>query len=254
MQRKNVLFISDNKNICRNILHFIQDHDGNSELQVHFGTSPFSSKSEFTDFLGVDIFIYDLRHSRDVQKILQTYDLVISVHCKQLFPPELVKGIRCINIHPGYNPINRGWYPQVFAIINDTEVGATIHEIDDKIDHGGIIARKLVEKRADDTSLSLYDRIVEAEMDLFKNNFSAIIDGSYSTISPENEGRLYLKKDFNNLLKIDLEAKVTFGEAIDRLRALSHGSYSNAYFLDPVSGEKIYLSISLKRETVQDRR
>ena len=89
---------------------------------------------------------------RNVEWISTNYDLVISVHCLQFFPKNLVNNIRCINIHPGYNPINRGWYPQVFAIVHDLGIGATIHEMDEKLDNGPIIARELLTKLEWDTS------------------------------------------------------------------------------------------------------
>ncbi|MEK7257949.1 MAG: methionyl-tRNA formyltransferase, partial [Bacteroidota bacterium] len=57
------------------------------------------------------------------QNIACNYDLVISLHCKQLFPPDLVKGVRCVNVHPGLNPHNRGWFPQVFSILNGLPCG-----------------------------------------------------------------------------------------------------------------------------------
>ena len=70
--------------------------------------------------------------------------LIISLHCKQLFPKGLISTVKCINVHPGLNPHNRGWYPQVFSIINKRPLGATIHEIDEELDHGDVIAQKEV--------------------------------------------------------------------------------------------------------------
>src|SRR5687768_5901648 len=89
-------------------------------------------------------FLKPIHLKSEFQEIIKAYDLVISLHCKQLFPAELVKAVRCINIHPGYNPYNRGWFPQVFSIINKLPAGATIHEIDEEIDHGKIIAQQQV--------------------------------------------------------------------------------------------------------------
>jgi methionyl-tRNA formyltransferase len=79
--------------------------------------------------------------------------------------------MRCINIHPGLNPYNRGWYPQVFAINNGLPHGATIHEMDDKIDHGDIIYQKSVDIKLSDTSKTLYERVLDTEIFLFKENF-----------------------------------------------------------------------------------
>jgi len=103
---------------------------------------------------------------KQLDEIIGSFDLVISIHCFQFFPKKLVKGVRCINIHPGFNPINRGWYPQVFAIINNLPIGATIHEMDEKLDNGPIIYREQVEKYPWDTSLTIYNRVLEKEIEV----------------------------------------------------------------------------------------
>jgi methionyl-tRNA formyltransferase len=142
--------------------------------------------------------------------------------------------------------VNRGWYPQVFAIINDTDIGATIHEIDEMLDHGYIVARRKVNKFSHDTSLTLYNRVVEAEIALLKENLVNILRDEYSLMKPEGEGNVNLKSDFNALKELDLAKTATYGAVIDHLRALTHGAYKNAYFFDE-RGEKIFVSIVLEK-------
>jgi methionyl-tRNA formyltransferase len=170
--------------------------------------------------------------------IIDNFDLVISLHCKQIFPSKLIEKIKCINVHPGYNPINRGWYPQIFAIIYNLPIGATIHEMDEKVDHGPIIDRVFVKKYEYDTSLSLYNRVLDAEIELVRKNLKRILDGKYRTFIPESEGNLFLINDFNKLKEINLNKKTTYKEVIDYLSAMTHGDYNNAYFIDSL-GNKI---------------
>ena len=40
----------------------------------------------------------------------------------------------------------------------------------------------------------------------------------------------------------------TLGSAIDLLRALTHDKYANAYFIDPMTGSKVYVKILLERD------
>lgn len=192
--------------------------------------------------------LVNLKNEENINKIIQEFDLVISIHCKQLFPERLVQQRRCINLHPGYNPINRGWYPQVFAIIHDRIAGATLHEMDTMLDHGQIIDRVQVSHYSWDTSKTLYDRIVEAEVGLFQKNIISILNDQYSTTMPEDEGFLHLRKDFNQLCEIDLDETVTFRTALNRLRALTHGPYRNAWFWDEQTGRKIFVKIELTPE------
>ena len=184
----------------------------------------------------------------NIERIIKKYDLIISAHCKQLFPAEVVNSVRCINIHPGLNPYNRGWYPQVFSILNKLPLGATIHEMDEELDHGAIICQQEVPVYAWDTSLSAYERVQQAEIELLKEWLPQLISGDYKTYEPEKEGNVNLKKDFNALRELDLQQQQSIGDTIDVLRAMSHGNYNNAYFIDPSTGKKVWVSISLNEE------
>jgi methionyl-tRNA formyltransferase len=192
--------------------------------------------------------VFDLKNQKHIDFIKNNYDLVISIHCKQLFPVELINHLKCINVHPGLNPFNRGWYPQIFSIIKKTPIGVTIHEIDEKLDHGSIIIRESIIKNNFDTSESLYSKIVAKELELLENNIEKIISNNYEIIVPEGEGILYLKKDFNDLLELNLKEQVLVGDLIDKLRALTHGDFKNAYFIDPDTDKKIFVSIKLTQE------
>ncbi|SMP07397.1 dTDP-4-amino-4,6-dideoxyglucose formyltransferase [Chryseobacterium profundimaris] len=243
----NILVISDNNYLCGKLENILTEKLS-SEQSVNFSISPFSDINEFKEFIKSEVMILDLKKENDVNFIIEHYDLILSIHCKQLFPGTLIEKIKCINIHPGYNPINRGWYPQVFSIQNNLPIGATIHEIDGELDHGPIIDRDFVKKNSYDTSGSLYDKILEKEIELFKKNIDSILNNTYKTFLPENEGNVFLKKDFNKLCKIDLQEETTAGKFIDKLRALSHKNFDNAYYIDSENGEKIFISLLIKRQ------
>lgn len=178
--------------------------------------------------------------------IAAEYEVIISLHCKQLFPKTILDRVRCINIHPGYNPYNRGWYPQVFSIINGLPFGVTIHEIDAELDHGKIIAQEKVKLYPWDTSLTAYDRVLSKEISLTKKYLQKIVDGTYTCKAMEKEGNLNYKRDFNKLCRIHLDEVVTWRDAINRLRALTHGNFSNAHFFDE-NGNKIVLSLNIRK-------
>lgn len=183
----------------------------------------------------------DVKEQSEIIK--KEYQFIISLHCKQIFPEDLVNSVKCINVHPGLNPYNRGWFPQVFSILNKMPCGATIHWIDAKIDHGNIIVQEKIESYEWDTSLDIYNRVLNKEVELLKNNLYGILTEQVEGFSPE-EGNINYLQDFKNLCKLDLEEKLTLKEAIDKLRALSHGEYKNAYY-ETAKG-KIYLKIELE--------
>lgn len=244
---KNALIISDNLLLCRQFYTLIQKKKI-AGTKFTFSTSPFTDQESFMVADDVTVKVFNLKDQKAIDKIIADYDLVFSIHCKQIFPADLVTKVRCINVHPGYNPINRGWYPQVFAIINDYQIGATIHEIDTELDNGNIIARDFVGKEIYDTSETLYNKVIAKEIELLDQHLESILANDYKAFEPEAENNIFLKKDFNQLLHLDLNEETTVGKVIDKLRALTHGSYSNAYFIDEKTGKKIYVGIQLKPE------
>ena len=181
----------------------------------------------------------------DSWALIGEYDLIISAHCKKIFDKKLVESTRIINIHPGLNPYNRGMYPHIFSIINGLPTGATIHEVDEKIDNGDIIVQKEVQMYMYEDSKELHERIMKVEMELFESYFDKIIYGTYTKTKLHTEGNINYKKDFKELCKINLWDVDTFESHINKLRALTYGDYKNAYFYDE-DGNKIYIKIELK--------
>lgn len=239
-----ILIITDNPHQAKRFEKEVWPIVSTPHNKLSFYCSPYTSPDQFD--LETSIDGIDLRDDESVKGLLK-FDLIISIHCMQLFPKSLVDSVRCVNVHPGYNPINRGWYPQVFAIIHGLQIGATIHEIDEHLDHGNIISRAFVEKHSYDTSKTIYDRVLNMEIELLKENIESILTNSYQSEIPEGKGNLYLKKDFNDLCQLDLDKSYRLGDAINLLRALTHGEYKNAYFIDE-KGNKVFVSIQLENE------
>ena len=98
-----------------------------------------------------------------------------------------------------------------------------------------------------DTSLSAYNRVIEAELNLLRKTLGAIVRGEYSTRRPEQEGNVNRQADFRGLCRLNVSETGTFGAFLDRLRALTHGEYHNAYFLDD-RGRKIFVKVVLEPE------
>lgn len=238
----NILVITDNEHIFSNF-YTILEEEKYKEFNFSFRFS-FKNREMKKKYSNSKIF-KPINIENELQNMIQTYDMVISLHCKQLFPKELVEKVKCINVHPGFNPYNRGWFPQVFSIINKLECGVTIHKIDDKLDHGNILFQEKVEMYDWDTSLSLYNRIQKKEVELLKEHLYEILTKELEGVIPK-EGNVNTLKDFKKLCQIDLNEKLTMGEAIDRLRALSHGDYKNAYFFS--GDQKVYIKLDLKKE------
>lgn len=234
----NVLILTDNKFLYQEIIPIT-----NAIENINFVFKYSYNNYKFIDEFKNDETFQSLNIKRDYEQLIGKFNLIISIHCKQIFPSKLVNSVRCINVHPGLNPFNRGWFPQVFSILNKLPCGVTIHEMDEQVDHGGVIYQKSVDSYEWDTSLTLYNRILEVEIELLKKYLVDLINKNYKT-ETVSEGNINYINDFKSLCKIDLDKKVTMGQAIDTLRALTHGEYKNAYF--ETKEGSVYLSLNLE--------
>jgi methionyl-tRNA formyltransferase len=234
-----IAVVSDNPFLVSTFMAMIK---GRSDISVSwFYSSVNRSPAEL-----VTLGCTPLNLKRQAQEISEQFGIVLSLHCKQIFPPALVKAVRCYNLHPGLNPNNRGWFPQVFSIINKLPAGATLHEIDEHIDHGAIIDQEPISITPDDTSLSAYEKIMQAEVAILKRSLDKLIANDY-VISTPQEGNYNSISDYRALQELDLNADVKLGQAIDLLRALTHPPYRNAWFVDPKSGEKYFVELKITK-------
>jgi dTDP-4-amino-4,6-dideoxyglucose formyltransferase len=239
-----ILLLTDNEELLMRFKQLLRTRQLDIHPEFIFEYAFSKNNKVFASRFGDADWIRPIRIKDEVAFLCNEYDLIFSLHCKQIFPATLVNKVKCINIHPGLNPYNRGWYPQVFSIINNLPCGATIHEIDEQLDHGPVICQKQVRMESWDNSYTAYQKILDAEMDLLSENIENIITGNYK-VTVKEEGNVNLKKDFEALCEINLNHQDTFQNHINLLRALSHGDYVNAFFIDD-SGNKVYLKLELK--------
>ncbi|MCU0757025.1 MAG: hypothetical protein MUE46_18260 [Xanthomonadales bacterium] len=232
---RRTLVITDNR-MVHDALERMVATLGLSE-QLCIRRSPHGS-SELPQLPAIDV-------KADAAAIVEQFELVISAHCKQIFPVTLHGQRECINIHPGHNPQTRGCFPQVWSILHQLPLGFTVHRIDAQLDHGHIIHRQQLPLYAWDTSWTAYQRVVAAEMDWLHHNLLHLLRGDYAATPMTESGHLFLRRDFNALLEIDLQQTGTWQAFIDHLRAVTFPRYRNAWFRDPESGRKIHISIQL---------
>lgn len=92
-----------------------------------------------------------------------------------------------LNIHPSLLPKYRGPTPVQTAILNgDKKTGVTIIKIDEKIDHGPILAQKEIEIAEDETSESLLKQTFELGAKILPDVISNYIKKEIK-ISPQDD-------------------------------------------------------------------
>jgi len=163
----------------------------------------------------------------------------LSVHFPLLFNARAIANYEHIyNIHPGYLPWGRCYYPVFWALWNDEPAGCTLHEIDAGIDTGPIVAQCSVPKYDWDTGGTLHQRVSDAEKGLFLEFWPCIVDGDMLEAVPQvGAGSFHLQAEFLEL-KASGAAAFMFGEPdsamqgfmtyrlLRLIRCLSHPDYT----------------------------
>lgn len=191
-----------------------------------------------------------LRSPDTIQKIKALKpDVIVSVLFDYILKPEVInipeKG--CINLHPSFLPYNRGQYPNIWSIVDGTPSGVTLHYIDEGVDTGEIIAQKEVPVDAIDTGQTLYLKLEDACIELFKNTWPQVREKRFLTVGQsEGEGTYHRTKDVEKIDHIDLDATYTGQYLIDVLRARTFPPYKGAYFES--NGCKIFMRLELVHE------
>lgn len=81
-----------------------------------------------------------LRHTREL-------DLVVIFGYRHILPKSVLDAAtaRMINLHISYLPYNRGAHPGFWCFYDGTPCGVTIHEVDEGLDTGPVLAQQLVD-------------------------------------------------------------------------------------------------------------
>jgi len=173
-------------------------------------------------------------------------DIAVSVLFGYILRASFIRLFRkgVINLHPGYLPYNRGVHPNVWSIVEGTPAGATLHYIDEGVDTGDIIAQKQVPVEPVDTGGTLYRKLEQACVDLFKETWPLILN-SQATHFPQRakSGTYHRDRDVERIDEIDLDRTYTARELIDIVRARTFPPHRGAYFR--VGQRKVYLRLQL---------
>jgi methionyl-tRNA formyltransferase len=176
-------------------------------------------------------------------------DIGLSVLFGYILAPEFLNmfpyGV--VNLHPAYLPYNRGKYPNVWSIVERTPAGVTLHYIDAGVDTGDIIAQRQVPIEPVDTGETLYRKLDQACIELFKDTWPLIRSGHAPRIRQCSDKATYHRtRDVERIDHIDLDRQYTARELIDIIRSRTFPPYPGAYFIH--EGRKVYLRLQLLYE------
>ena len=126
-----------------------------------------------------------------------------------------------INLHPGYLPYNKGFYYYVWALVDGTPAGVSIHRMAGKVDSGEIISQKQVLIAPEDTGESIYRKHEDASIWLFKATWPTIANGTCKFYKQRHRGTHKSLKYTRKFFQVDPYETVKSIDLINRLRSLS---------------------------------
>lgn len=176
-------------------------------------------------------------------------DYVLSVHYPYLFPPELLRlpKIGTLNLHPALLPYNRGWNTPSWAIVDGTPAGATLHWVNEDLDAGDIALQREVSPQPDDTADRLYQRLLQAELELMREAIPLLRERRLPRRPQETGGSFHMKKDLDAIRELDLDATAKVRDVVNRLRGLTTNVVEeSAYFVE--DGRRYFI----RTEIIQD--
>jgi len=173
-------------------------------------------------YYNTDIYNYSKLYDRELILVEKLSDLVflgnshfdVGISCgsglifKKIHIQLFDKGIW--NLHYGPLPEVRGRHPISWGFLENLEFGVTIHQIDEAIDKGVLLAKAFVERDLNDTQDDIERKIEESLADdLF---YQAIVNWYGGQTHVLLEGKYYesLANKFNSINPSDYSAKFLF--------------------------------------------
>jgi methionyl-tRNA formyltransferase len=196
--------------------------------------------TEFRDSAGIDLL-----RSLDL-------DYVVGVHFPYIVPDPVLEipRVGVLNLHPALLPYNRGWHTPSWAILDETPIGATLHFMDRGLDTGDIVAQAALEIRPEDTAHTLYARLLQLEVELFREAWPLLATGSppRRAQSPD-EGTSHRRSDLasDSIRRLDLEESARLDDTIRTLRALTTNDVEEAAYFE-VDGRRYRVQVTITPE------
>lgn len=123
-------------------------------------------------------------------------EALFSIYYDKIIPAEILKACKwSINIHGGKLPEYRGSFSNIWAIINgEKKTACTAHIMEEKLDSGDILGMKEVSISDEETGKSLYFKISDAVVELFKETYMKLKNGKLERNPQPKEGRYYKRQ------------------------------------------------------------
>ena len=167
-------------------------------------------------------------------------DIILSSGYDRMLRPETVQKYsqRIINLHAAYLPWARGIGTTLFATMLRYPFGVSVHFINEGLDTGKLIARKLVHPGPNDTLRTFYSKLLTATEELFFENFPKIVTGQINGVPQKELGEINTHRSrlqFESILDVCPNGYDTLISDLEKLRDSLEASnaFRNVLLTDP---------------------
>lgn len=191
-------------------------------------------------------------------ELLGTFDIGLAWFYKHILKESELNAVRLgiVNQHPSMLPWGRGAMPNMWALAHNFPAGVSIHYMSPVVDRGDIIAQREVEKKLSDTGLTLYNKLLAAQYQLFLDLWPAIETlgnaGLKVPTLPQNspyensQPRTYRVKDVEEIDDLDKTYGQMGRNMLNIIRARTFPPYEATYITD-TDGQKYYVRVLIEK-------
>jgi len=137
----------------------------------------------------------DINESGVVETIARAEpQLLFSFYFRQMMKAEVLRLATegALNMHGSLLPRYRGRAPVNWVLINgESETGVTLHYMDEKPDHGDIVAQRRVTIAPGDTALTLTLKLAEAARRVIRENYPLLVQGLAARVPQDHSESTY---------------------------------------------------------------
>lgn len=199
-------------------------------------------------------FSYSCYTTEGLQRVIESVgcDYLLLLSWKYIIPQSILNKVKfgAINLHYSLLPRHRGVYPVNWAIQSgDKETGITYHFVNSNIDEGEIILQKSIKIDVFDDVNSLLHKLDDLAFQSFQDMWQWRGTWKQKAYKQLGTPSYNSRNDFLRTNELTLNQELSCLQFIQLLKAKTFGSQgSNAFFLDPDTGKKIFVSILLYKE------
>jgi len=165
----------------------------NAEIAVVISNKPYAPGIVAAEEHGLNAHVIQSKglsradHDKQIVACLREHnvDLICLAGYMRLLSPEFIAAYpqRVLNIHPSLLPAFPGLDAQRQALEYGVKIsGCTVHFVDEELDHGAIIAQKIVPVLPDDDEETLSARILEQEHICYSEAINMVLSGEFEIV------------------------------------------------------------------------